>query len=31
MFELWGWGKNYGELEASIKKDFPSELMVGTI
>lgn len=28
MFELWGWGRDYSELEASIKQ-FPPELMVG--
>jgi len=27
MFELWGWGRDYQELEASVK-EFPPDLMV---
>lgn len=26
VFELWGWGRNYDELETSIKESFPTDL-----
>ncbi len=28
MFELWGWGRDYSELETSISQEFPSQRMV---
>lgn len=31
ILELWGWGKSYSELEVSIKRDFPAELMVRVV
>ncbi|XP_064382408.1 tRNA (guanine(10)-N2)-methyltransferase homolog [Halichondria panicea] len=27
MFELWGWGRDYSELETSISQEFPSQRM----
>ncbi len=28
MFELWGWGSDYSELETSISQEFPPQRMV---
>lgn len=29
MFELWGWGRDYVELESSIQANMSDDLMVG--